>query len=157
MFTGMCANKFALPDIACGVLYGERLKIAMDRRSERTGQEVTRKDVATAAGCSVQNIGMILTNAKGVDQKLGAQAHTAVSALLKVSPHWLSTGEGPIDPPSSFSAPSELTPAAIELAALYDMIPASDKVARAQAFNLATTAIMQVLQSVRATLPKDQH
>lgn len=155
MFTAMNANKFAHQDIACSVLYGERLKIAMDRRSERTGQKVTRKDVAIAAGCSVQNIGMILTNAKGQDQKLGAQAHTAVATLLKVNPHWLSTGEGQIDPPSSFSAPAELTPAAIEIAALYDMIPAVDKVARAQAFNLATTAIMQVLQSVRATRPTE--
>lgn len=122
----------------------------MDRRAERTGQAVSRKDVAAAAGCSVQNIGMILTNAKKVDQKLGAEAHVAVSALLKVNPHWLATGEGPIDPPS-VNAPSELTPAAVELAALYDMIPLTDRVARAQAFNLASTAIMQVLQSARAT------
>lgn len=157
MFTAMNANKFAQPNVACGVLYGERLKFAMDRRSERTGQEVTRKDVATAAGCTVQNIGMILTNAKGVDQKLGAQAHTAVAALLKVNPQWLATEDGPIDPPSPTSVPSELTPAAIELAALFDMIPFSDKVARAKAFNLATTAIMQVLQSVRATQPADHH
>lgn len=156
MFTAMNANKFAPGGVACVVLYGERLQMAIERRSERTGQKVSRRDVAAAAECSVQNIGMILGNSKGVDQKLGAKAHVAVATLLKVNPHWLATGEGPIDPPSPLNAPSELTPAAIELAALYDMIPAADKVARAQAFNLASTAIMQVLQSVRATLPKDQ-
>jgi len=144
-------EKFTDMSVLSDVLYGERLKTAMDRRAQVTGQAVTRKDVAKAAGCKVQNIGMILNNAKGRDQKLGAAAHAAVSAHLKVNLHWLATGSGPVEPTSLLQAATKLTPAAVELAALYDMLPASDKVARAQAFNLATTAIIQVLQSVRTT------
>ena len=49
------------------------------------------------------------------------------------------------------SAPSTLTPAAVELAALFDMIPVDDKVRRATAFGAASTAIMQVLQGAPAT------
>ena len=123
----------------------------MTRRSEMTGQDVTRKDVAKVAGCAVQNIGMIINDAKGRDQHLSAEAHLAVAAFLKVNPDWLATGEGPVDPPSSLRYPSELTPAAVELAALFDMLPVTDRVARAQAFNDATSSIMRVLQHVRAT------
>lgn len=46
------------------MLYGERLLQAMQKRSETLGREIERKDVAKAAGTSVQNIGMILTNLK---------------------------------------------------------------------------------------------
>lgn len=151
MFTAYRDTKFTYSVLTSGVLYGERLQIAMDRRGEVTGQEVTRRDVAGIAKCSVQNIGMIITNAKDRDQKLGAEAHTAVAAYLRVNPEWLATGLGPMEAPKPLNVPKELTPAAIELAALYDMLPTSDRVARARAFNLATTAIMQVLQSVRAT------
>lgn len=127
------------------MLYGERLKMAMDRRSEMLGQEVTRKDIATVAECSVQNIGMILNNSKGVDQKLSTESHAAVADYLKVSPEWLLKGTGQMA--VQRSAPSSLTPAAIEIAALFDMIPVTDKIKRAQAFNAATMAILQVLQS----------
>ena len=132
------------------MLYGERLQLAMTRRSEMLGQEVTRNDIARVAARSVQNIGMIINNAKGTDQKLGTKAHAAVADYLKVSSEWLLTGEGPMEPRSSVNAPTELTPSAIEIAVLFDMIPLSDKIRRAQAFNAATTAIMQVLQSVDA-------
>jgi hypothetical protein len=127
------------------MLYGERLKMAMDRRSEMLGQEVTRKDIATVAECSVQNIGMILNNSKGVDQTLTAKRHAAVADYLKVNPQWLLDGTGPME--VQRNAPSTLTPAAIEIAALFDMIPVTDKIKRAQAFNAATMAILQVLQS----------
>ena len=131
------------------MLYGERLKIAMDRRGDVLGQAVTRKDIAGVAKCSVQNVGMILTNAKGVDQKFGAGSHAAVADYLRVNPDWLLNEVGPIETPRAI-APSHLSPAAIEIAALFDMIPASDKIKRAQAYNAATTAIMQVLQSAAA-------
>ena len=79
------------------MLYGERLKMAMDRRSEMLGQEVTRKDIATVAECSVQNIGMILNNSKGVDQTLTAKRHAAVADYLKVNPCLLYTSPSPRD------------------------------------------------------------
>lgn len=129
------------------MLYGERLKFAMERRSGMLGQDVTRKDVAKVAGTSVQNIGMIINNAKGRDQKLNTRSHAAVAAYLRVSSGWLLTGEGPIDPPQAVMAPKQLTPAAVELALLFDLIPEADRIRRAKALNGATTAILQLLQS----------
>jgi len=46
----------------------------------------------------------------------------------------------------AIKAPTELLSTAIELGALFDMIPTADKIRRAQAFNAASTAIMQALQ-----------
>lgn len=54
----------------------------------------TRKDLAAAVGCSVQNIGMILTNAKGTDQQFSAVHHAKAAKFLKVDAHWLATGAG---------------------------------------------------------------
>ena len=55
-----------------------------------------------------------------------------------------------MEPRTTVNAPTELTPSAVEIAVLFDMIPLSDKIKRAQAFNAASMAIMQVLQSVDA-------
>lgn len=132
------------------MLYGERLQMAMDKRGEALGRVIDRKEVASAAGRSVQNIGMILNNATGRDQKLSTQAHEAVAAFLRVNSKWLLTGEGPMEATAQVNAPTELTPAAIELAVLFDMIAQSDKLSRAKAFNAASSAIMQVLQDASA-------
>ncbi|WP_054075952.1 hypothetical protein [Comamonas testosteroni] len=132
------------------MLYGERLQLAMDKRGEAIGRVIERKEVAKVANRSVQNIGMIITNAKERDQKLSTEAHDAVAAFLKVNSRWLLTGEGPMEVSVQVNAPTELTPAAIELAVLFDMIPQADKLSRAKAFNAASTAIMQVLQDADA-------
>ncbi len=132
------------------MLYGERLLQAMQKRSAALGRDIERKDVANVAGTSVQNIGMVLTNAKGRDQKLRTEAHEKVAAYLKVNSRWLLTGEGEMDLAPAINAPTELSPAAIELAVLFDMISQSDKLSRAKAFNAASTAIMQVLQDASA-------
>lgn len=131
------------------MLYGERLKLAMERRSAVLGRDVTRKELAAVAQCTVQNIGMILNNAKGVDQTLTAKSHTAVADYLKISSAWLLNETGPMEAQRP-SAPASLSPAAVELAVLFDMIPVSERIKRAQAFNAATSAILQVLQSEAA-------
>jgi hypothetical protein len=128
-------------------MYGKRLLEAMHARSNTLGQEVLRKDMARIAGVSVQNIGMVVNDAKGRDQKLGTASHAAVAAFLRVSSQWLLTGEGPMATTHAIKAPTELSATAIELGALFDMIPATDKIRRAQAFNAASTAIVKVLQS----------
>lgn len=122
----------------------------MDKRGEAIGRVIERKEVANIAKRSVQNIGMIITNAKDRDQKLSTEAHEAVAAFLKVNSRWLLTGEGPMEVSVQVNAPTELTPAAIELAVLFDMIPQAEKLSRAKAFNAASTAIMQVLQDAAA-------
>ena len=79
------------------MLYGERLALAMQHRSDVLGREISRKEVAEAAGTSVQNIGMILTNAKGRDQTLRTDSHAKVAAFLKVNSEWLLHGTGPME------------------------------------------------------------
>lgn len=157
MFTNEAENKFTHQEVRCCMLYGERLLLAMQKRGEALGREIERKDVAKVAGRSVQNIGMIITNAKGRDQKLSTEAHEAVANYLKVNSRWLLTGEGPMEATNQVSAPTELTPAAIELAVLFDMIPLDDKISRAKAFNAASTAIMQVLQDAGAKQASSPH
>jgi hypothetical protein len=71
--------------------------------------------------------------------------HAAIERILKKPRGWLT---GDVD---AFAPPSYLSSAAVEIAVLFDMIPVGDRVRRAQAFNAASTAIMQVLQSSGAT------
>ena len=131
--------------------YGERLQAAITAREAVIGRTITRLELAGIAKCSRQNIGMILKNSKGEDQKLSTESHAAICAYLKVSSDWLLSEVGKMEPRSATNAPSELSPAAKEMAVLFDMIPVTDRIRRAQAFNAATMAIMQVLQSVPAT------
>lgn len=141
---------FTAHTVLSAMLYGERLKIAIERRGEQLGQEVSRQELAKVAGCSPQNITMILRNSKGKDQTLSSKSHAAVAEFLRVNPDWLLNEQGPMEAPPKAAAPSELSVSAVELAALYDMIPKEDKISRAKAFNAASTAIMQVLQDVAA-------
>lgn len=129
------------------MLYGERLLLAMQQRSEALGQDIARKDIARVAGVSPQNVGMIINNAMGRDQKLGTRAHAAVCDYLKIRSEWLLNETGPMQAAAGVVAPTHLTAAALELAVLFDMIPVSDKIRRARAFNAASTAVMQSLQS----------
>jgi hypothetical protein len=78
---------------------------------------------------------------------LGTASHAAVAAFLRVNSQWLLTGEGPMATTHAIKAPTELSPTAIELGAVFDMIPVTDKIRHAQAFNVASTAIVKVLQS----------
>lgn len=126
--------------------YGKRLNEAVVWREGATGRRITRKELAQVAVCTVQNIGMILTNAKGKDQKLATEANTRIADFLQVDQSWLATGEGNPRPERLQNLPSTLTSSATEMAVLYDMIPTSDPIRRAKAFNAATDAIMKVLQ-----------
>ena len=133
------------------MLYGERLKLAMEHRGAQLGREIERLELSKVAGCSPQNVGMILRNSQKRDQKFSTKSHAAVAAYLKVNPDWLlnETGEMALKPPSN--APAELTPGAIELALLYDMIRVEDRVTRIKAFNAATSAIVALLPPDLAT------
>ena len=131
------------------MLYGERLKIAMDRRSKELGREVARKEVAEVAGVSPQNIGMILNNSKGNDQVLAAVGHARVCRFLRVNPDWLLEEIGDIEPNKSARIP--LSQSAQDMADLFDSIPQSNTMGRVQAFNEATLAIIKVLKSGEAS------
>ena len=137
--------------------YGERLLEAMAHRSAQLGRHLTRLDVATAAGCSRQNIGMILTNAQG-DQKLSTESHARVAAFLKVNPDWLLDGSGTKDGAKHYVLQGEpgkyksgVSPEAERLARLFDLIPETDLIKRARAYNAASAAILDVLQGNQPT------
>ena len=74
---------------------------------------------------------------------------------LGVSVSWLAYGTGERHAVNKGSAPAHkgFSPAALEIADLYDMIPAPDKIRRAQAYASATQAILAVLQPAAATEP----
>ena len=131
--------------------YGERLQAAIDRRGIQLGREVSRAEVAKVAGCTVQNVGMIITDAKGKDQKFGVESHFDVCWFLRVNPTWLLNGTGSMDPP--IDAPEKLTHTAVDLGSLYDLIPEADLIRRTLAYNKASSAIMQVLRDDSASAP----
>ena len=137
--------------------YGERLKLAMESRSSQLQRKIGRLELAKAAGVTRHNIGLILTGAQGPDQKLNSDSHAKAAAYLKVNPDWLLNEIGEMHQAQAINAPNELSAAAIELAALLDMIPQEDKIKRARAFNAASSAIMKELQSARATDPSAHH
>lgn len=131
--------------------YGERLQAAIDRRGVQLRREVTRAEVAKVAECTVQNVGMIITNAKGKDQKFGVESHFNVCWFLRVNPTWLLNGTGSMEP--SVDAPEKLTHTAIDLGSLFDLIPETDLIKRSLAYNKASSAIMQVLRGDSASIP----
>lgn len=75
--------------------YADRLQQALAASNK------SRKDLALAVGCSVQNIGMILTNAGKKDQQFSAVLHAKAAKFLKVDPYWLATGQGEFTPGTS--------------------------------------------------------
>jgi hypothetical protein len=128
------------------MLYGERLKLSIEKRGRELGREVAPKEVAQVAGCSVQNVYMVLNNSKGADQVLGALAHARVARFLKVSPDWLLEGSGSMEQPPQAQGESNYSEAAQDIAALFDTIPQTNRVGRVEAFNQATAAILRVLR-----------
>lgn len=134
--------------------YGQRLQLAMDSLGKLRGWKVTRLELSDEVGCTRHNIGMILTNSKGKDQKLSSESHAKAAAFLKVNPDWLLTGEGQMYDDLAKEKLEELSPTAQALGELYDLIPLRDKIRRAEAYNTASAAILAVLQrdSSSATL-----
>lgn len=67
------------------------------------------------------------------------------SRLVGCNPDWVLTGEGDMKGQKE-TASSGFSSQAIELAHLFDLLP-DDKVTRARAFNAASSAILDALQS----------
>lgn len=74
--------------------YGKRLQKAMDAYGIAMKRTITRLEISKVAGCSTQNIGMIINNSKGLDQKLTTESHAKVCAYLQVNSDWLLKGTG---------------------------------------------------------------
>ena len=116
--------------------YGKRLKAAI----EAAGRE--RKEVAQACGCTVQNIGMVLTAPAGVDRTLSAATHAKAARFLNVDPYWLATGEGQMRTDAA-ADDSTLSTDAKEIASYFDKL--HNKVARTRSYVGAMSLILREL------------
>lgn len=83
----------------------------------------------------------------GTTKSLKAITANRMQEVTGYSATWLVTGKGEklvgLLPAQDFAG---LTPGAIEIAALYDMIPVSNRIKRVQAYNTATAAILAVIE-----------
>lgn len=118
-----------------------RLKIARDHKGWKQAQ------LAAAAGVSTGTVGNIEA---GIRQSPGSLPMLAEA--LGVSHAWLAYGKGEMIL-SNESANGALTPGALELAMLYDMIPVAQRIKRAQAFTAAAAAIVAVLEERASAQP----
>ena len=117
-----------------------------------------RKMVGLSQGKVAKAVGMTQPSYSHLESDGQSSAYTpAIARICRVSVDWLAYGSGEMMlglPAStdalhlSIPASEEPTPGAVELACLYDLIPVSDRIARARAYNAASQAILDVLQDV---------
>lgn len=116
-------------------------------KSQGIGQASFARDNAVPGGASM--LSQHLSGNRPISlEAAAAYARGFGCSLAEISPR-LAKSAAPFVERKSERGP--LTPGAMELAALYDLIPVSDRVARATAYNIATTAILQVLQGQKPT------
>lgn len=108
----------------------------------RTQRQWTQAHLAIAAGLTTGAVGNIEA---GMRQAKGSLP--ALAEALGVSYAWLANGTGEMLIAKPVLLPSGLTPGALELGQLYDMIPAEQRIKRAQAFAAASAAILAVLEA----------
>ena len=112
----------------------ERLKDA------RTVRGWTQSHLATAAGVATGTVGNIES---AIRQSPGSLPKLATA--LKVSHDWLAYGKGDMLVALDVSEHAQFSTAALEIAALFDMIPQSSKIMRAQVQVVVTKAILDAL------------
>ena len=96
----------------------------------------------TQVAAVIEESPQVLNNweARGVSSRGAIKA----ARMIGCNPDWILTGEGDMKSQKA-TASTGFSPQAIELAHLFDLLP-NDKIARARAFNAASTAILDVLQ-----------
>lgn len=121
--------------------YRERLAKLMAEKG------VSRSELASAIGISYQGVRKVFD----ADGAFGSANNLRAAQFFGVSPLWLATGEGSREPESTAEVPrarsEPVSPTAMELALLFDLIPLEDRVSRAQAYNAASAAILRTLES----------
>ena len=88
-FSRVAKHAFPVAVYGDGMNYGERLQAAM------THARKTRKDVARALGITAQAVGDVV---RGKSRAFTAENSAKAAVFLGVSAHWLSTGEGSMEP-----------------------------------------------------------
>ena len=115
--------------------------LASRAKARRKELSLTQAEVARVSGLKQSDVSKI---ENGSIQKTTEMI--GLARALRCSPQWLANGQG--DMLALPSTPTEAgpTPSAMELAMLYDMIPVSQRIKRAQAFTAAAAAIVAVLE-----------
>jgi transcriptional regulator with XRE-family HTH domain len=106
-----------------------------------------------AHACGVSS-GAVTHWLDGRTKSLKAETAENIQAATGYSASWIVNGSGPKLMHEASEKPlpqSGLSPSAIELAILYDLIPIADRIRRAIAYNAATAAILDVLQGQDAS------
>ena len=119
--------------------YGTRLDQAL------TAAKKTRRQLATALGCTPQTIGVVINWTGDVERKLSTDYHRAAADYLRINPDWLLTGSGEMR--QSLAAPKDAAPSfeGKQLAELFDMLPA-DRLTRVRAYQACTQILLEALQ-----------
>ena len=140
-------NKLSQPGLVMCMSYGDRLQKAM----QEAGRE--RKELAQVCGCTVQNLGMVITSAGGKERALSAAAHVKAARFLAVDSYWLATGVGKMR--SEGSRPGQgLTDDALEVGQYFDKL--THKVQRTRAYVTCMAAILKELDDTTAQTSADQ-
>lgn len=134
--------------------YGERLQAAMDFARKR------RKDVAGALGITPQAVGDVI---RGKSNAFTTENNAKAAVFLKVSSHWLSTGEGEMLANSGTSTLSALeggggqrvTALGTEDAHADDYIQIRESEVRFAAGNGRTAQYDELAESVPATYRRE--
>lgn len=108
------------------------------------GAGLKKLQLAKATG---KSSGAVTQWIDGTTKTLKAETAAKLQAATGYSAVWLVTGKGEklagSNTPNVFDA---LTPGALDIAALYDLIPVRDQIRRVEAYNAATAAILAVLK-----------
>lgn len=132
--------------------YSDRLGKLMEEKS------IDRTRLASALGISYQAVRKVFES----DGAFGSKNNLRAAEFFGVSPSWLATGEGEkygyggllsdmVSVPQLPAMANEPSPSAMELALLYDEIPATDRIRRARAYSAASAAILDVLQEKQSS------
>lgn len=108
------------------------------------GAGLKKLQLAKATG---KSSGAVTQWIDGSTKTLKAETAAKLQAATGYSAVWLVTGKGEklagSKTPGVFDS---LTPGALDIAALYDLIPVRDQIKRVEAYNAATAAILAVLK-----------
>lgn len=100
-----------------------------------------QRQLGLAAGLTGQAIGNI-----EAEVREGKGSLPQIAEALEVSYKWLAFGEGEMKPAKQAPQESDLSPHARELAEMFDLIPAANRIARATAYTEAMRVIVSVLE-----------
>ena len=127
----------------------EMESLAERAKARRIELGITQEDVARVSGLKQSDVSKIES---GRIQKTTEMI--GLARALRCNAIWLAHGQGDMLPSANTPAAQPMqTPGAIELAELYDMIPVSQRIKRAQAFAAAAAAIVAVIEGNASVAP----